>query len=64
LAGDSLKDQNDECKTLAKDLRGSDCNGDSPADDCDTLRAKVDPCKTFSATKKQKEQLLKQVLDG
>jgi len=64
LSDDGIKAQNDECKTLAKDLRAADCNGDAPADNCASLRAKVDSCKTFTATKKQKEQSLKQVLDG
>lgn len=61
---DSVKASNDRCKTLAKDLRAADCNGDSPADNCTVLRDSVDSCKTFTADKKQKEQLIKQVLDG
>lgn len=60
----SVKTKNEKCKTLAKDLRASDCNGDSPADNCSDLRDEVEPCKTFTAEKKQKEQLIKQVLDG
>lgn len=61
---DDKKAGNDECKTLAKDLRVADCNGRSPARNCSELREKVDPCKTFVNTKGQKETVMKQVLDG
>jgi len=61
---DDKKEANDQCKTLAKDLRVADCNGRSPARNCSELSGKVDPCKTFVNTKGQKEMVMKQVLDG
>jgi hypothetical protein len=61
---DSLKASNNNCKTLATDLRKADCNGRSPARNCSDLRAKVKPCQTFEGTKKGKETIMKNVLDG